>query len=286
MRGATAAVADSHQTAQTQFVDANGVSLAFRRIGPSLGIPLVMLQRFRGNMDDWDPLVVDGLAYERPVVLFDGRGIGRSGGTTPSDADAMAEDAVAFIDALGEKHIDILGFSLGGMVAQQLLTKRPELVRTAILVGTGPRGSTGVFSPDVEKAASKIPADAQSLLSLFFEPSESSQSAGRRHVERLMLRADPEPVAGENTVRAHVTAIRAWTQQPAAPDRLANVKLPVLVVSGSHDIMIPTANSYNLSQQLPNAELVVYPDSGHGSLFQYPERFARDVARFVADSAP
>jgi len=286
MRGATAAVAESHQTAQTQFLEANGIPIAFRRIGPSLGIPLIMLQRFRGNMDDWDPLVVDGLAYERPVVLVDGRGIGRSGGTTPNDVEAMADDATAFIDALDEKHVDLLGFSLGGMVAQQILLERPELVRTAILVGTGPRGSAGVFSSDVEKAASKIPADAQSLLSLFFEPSESSQSAGRRHVERLMLRTDREPPTGENTVKAHVAAIRAWTRKPASPDRLANVKVPVLVVSGSHDIMIPTANSYNLSQQLPNAELIVYPDSGHGSLFQYPVRFERDVARFVADYAP
>ena len=283
MAGATA-VTDSHQTAQTQFLDANGVSLAFRRIGPSLGIPLVMLQRFRGNMDDWDPLVVDGLAYERPVVVFDGRGIGRSGGTTPSDVDAMADDAAAFIDALGERHVDLLGFSLGGMVAQQVLIARPDLVRTAILVGTGPRGSTGMFPPDVEKAASKIPADPQSLLSTFFEPSESSQSAGRRHIDRLMLRADREPAAGENTVRAHVAAIRAWAQKPASTDGLANVTLPVLVVSGSHDVMIPTTNAYNLSQQLPNGELIVYPDSGHGSLFQYPERFTRDVAGFVADS--
>lgn len=285
MRGATA-VTDSHQTAQTQFVNANGVSLASRRIGPSLGIPLVMLQRFRGNMDDWDPLVVDGLAYERPVILFDGRGIGQSGGVTPNDVHAMADDATALIDALGERHVDLLGFSLGGMVAQQILIERPDLVRTAILVGTGPRGSAGVFSPDVEKAASKIPADAQSLLSLFFEPSESSQSAGRRHVERLMLRTDREPPTGETTVRAHIAAIRAWTQKPASPDGLASVRQPVLVVSGSHDIMIPTANSYDLSQQLPNGELIVYPDSGHGSLFQYPERFTRDVAGFVADSTP
>jgi pimeloyl-ACP methyl ester carboxylesterase len=245
-----------------------------------------MLQRFRGNMDDWDPLVVDGLAYERPVVVLDGRGIGRSSGTTPDDVDVMADDAAAFIDALGERHVDLLGFSLGGMVAQRVLIERPDLIRTAILVGTGPRGSAGMFSPDVEKAASKIPADAQALLSLFFEPSDSSQSAGRRHLERLMLRADREPPSGENTVRAHVAAIRAWAEKPASTDGLANVTLPVLVVSGSHDVMIPTTNSYDLSQQLPNAELIVYPDSGHGSLFQYPERFTRDVARFVADSAP
>jgi pimeloyl-ACP methyl ester carboxylesterase len=284
MRGATA-VTDAHQTAQTQFLDVNGVSLGFRRIGPSLGVPLVMLQRFRGNMDDWDPLVVDGLAYERPVVLFDGRGLGRSGGTTPSDVDAMAKDAAALIDAIDEQHVDLLGFSLGGMVAQQILVERPELIRTAILVGTGPRGSVGVFSPEVEQAASKIPADAQSLLSLFFEPSESSQSAGRRHLERLMARTDREPPASEAAVRAHVAALHAWSQQPTLPDGLAKVRQPVLVVSGSHDRMIPTMNSYNLSQQLANGELIVYPDSGHGSLFQYPERFTRDVARFVGDAA-
>lgn len=282
MRGA-AAVTDSHQTATTQFVDANGVALAYRRIGPSLGIPLVMFQRFRGNMDDWDPLVVDGLAYERPVVLVDGRGIGRSAGTTPSDVGTMAKDAAAFIDALDEKHVDLLGFSLGGMIAQQVLVDRPELVRAAILVGTGPRGSVGVFSPEVEKAASKMPADAQSLLSLFFEPSESSQSAGRRHVERVVLRRDREPPASEATVKAHVAALHAWSQEPASPDGLAKVRQPVLVVSGSHDVMIPTINSYNLSQQLVNGELLVYPDSGHGSLFQFPERFTQDVARFVAD---
>jgi pimeloyl-ACP methyl ester carboxylesterase len=283
MRGATA-VTDSHQTAPTEFLHANGVELAYRRIGPSLGIPLVMLQRFRGNMDDWDPLVVDGLAYERPVVIFDGRGIGRSGGATPDTVEAMATDAFAFIEALDEKHIDLLGFSLGGMLAQQVLVERPEVVRTAILVGTGARGSTGVFTPEVVKAASKIPADAQSLLSLFFEPSESSQAAGRRHIERIMLRTDREPPASENTVAAHVAAIHGWSQMPASANRLAKVRQPVLVVSGSHDIMIPTLNSYNLSQQLPNGELMVYPDSGHGSLFQYPERFTRDVARFVADS--
>jgi len=283
MRGA-AAITDAHQTAQTQFLDINGLSLAYRRIGPSLGIPLVMLQRFRGNMDDWDPLVVDGLAYERPVVLVDGRGIGRSGGTTPDNVEAMADDAAAFIDALGERPVDLLGFSLGGMLAQQILIKRPDLVRTAVLVGTGPRGSVGVFSPDVEKKASKIPADAQSLLSLFFEPSEASQNAGRRHIQRVMLRTDREPPVGDNTIRAHVAAIRGWAQSPPSPDGLAKVRQPVLVVSGSHDIMIPTVNSYELSQQLPTGELLVYPDSGHGSLFQYPERFASDVARFVADT--
>ena len=280
----TGVAAETHQSAQTHFVEANGASFAIRQVGPSLGVPLVMLQRFRGNMDDWDPLLVDSLAYERPVILFDGRGISRSSGTTPSDVEAMAEDAAAFIEAIGEKQVDLLGFSLGGMVAQQILVDRPELVRAAILVGTGPRGAVAMFPPDVEKAATKIPADAQSLSYLFFEQSATSQDAARRHIERLRLRTDREPPPSELVVQAHLAAVRAWGRSPDAQDALKSVRQPTLVLSGNHDIVIPTQNSYALSQKLSNAELIVYPDSGHGSLFQYPERVARDVARFLADS--
>ena len=215
MRGATA-VTDSHQTAQTSFLDANGVSLAFRRIGPSLGIPLVMLQRFRGNMDDWDPQSSMGSPMSVPSFCSTAAESAAAVGRRPMRSTRWPTMPPRYRRAR-RKHVDLLGFSLGGMVAQQVLIGRPDLVRAAILVGTGPRGSAGVFSPDVEKAASKSPADAQSLLSLFFEPSESSQNAGRRHLERLMLRADREPPASENTVRAHVAAIRAWTQKPASP---------------------------------------------------------------------
>jgi len=279
------AVLDTHQSAPTQFVEANGIRFAYRRIGPSLGVPLVLLQHFRGNMDNWDPLVVDGLAYERPVILFDNRGISRSTGETPDNVAAMAEDAAAFIDALDEGTVDLLGFSIGGMVAQEILLKRPELVRNAILVGTGPRGSVDMFPPAVETAATRFPSDAESLLFLFFTPTATSQTAGKHYVERMMLRTEREPATSEQVIHAHLAAIREWANAPADSSALRRITQPVLVVNGSHDIMIPTANSYALSQQLPNAELIVYPDAGHGSLFQYAERFTGDVARFLAGDA-
>jgi pimeloyl-ACP methyl ester carboxylesterase len=276
-------VLDTHQSAPTQFVDANGITFAYRRIGPSLGVPLILLQHFRGNMDNWDPVVVDGLAYERPVILFDNRGIGRTTGETPDNVGDMADDAAAFIEALDEKRVDLLGFSLGGMVAQQLLLDRSELIGKTILVGTGPRGSVDVFPPEVEKAATKYPSDPQSLLFLFFENTPASQAAGRRYLERMMLRTEREPETTEQVMRAHLAAIREWTRPAGVSQSLARVSQPVLVVNGRHDIMIPTINAYTLSQQLPKAELIVYPDSGHGSLFQYPERFARDAAAFFSE---
>jgi len=279
-----ASVIDTHQSAPTRFIDAKGIRFAYRRIGPSLGVPLVLLQHFRGNMDNWDPVVVDGLAYERPVVLVDNRGIGQTTGSTPDNVGAMADDALAFIDALGEKHIDLLGFSLGGMVAQQILIDRPQLVRAAILVGTGPRGSADVFAPEVVRAASRVPSDPQSLLFLFFTDTPHSRAGGERYLQRMMLRTEREPATNEQVMRAHLAAIREWADYPDHTDALSRIRQPVLVVNGSHDIMIPTVNSYALSQQLPNAELIVYPDSGHGSLFQYPERFTTDVARFLADT--
>jgi pimeloyl-ACP methyl ester carboxylesterase len=247
-------------------------------------MPLVLLQHFRGNMDNWDPIVVDGLAYERPVILVDNRGIGRTTGTTPDNVADMARDVAAFVDAIDEKTIDLVGFSLGGMVAQQLLLDRPALIRKAILVGTGPRGSVDVFPPDVVKAATRYPADPRSLLFLFFEQTQTSQVAGHQYLERMMLRTDREPPTTEQVMHAHLAAIQEWAREPREPDSLARVRQPILVVNGSHDIMIPTINSFTLAQQLPNAELIIYPDSGHGSLFQYPERFASDASRFLGDS--
>ncbi len=282
MKGADA-VLDTFQSVHTHFLEAAGITFAYRTLGPSLGIPLVLLQHFRGTMDGWDPLLVDALAYERPVVLFDNRGIGRTTGTTPNNVAAMARDAAAFIDALDDKRIDLLGFSIGGMIAQQLLIDRPDLVRNAILVATGPRPSVDVFPHAVERAATTIPSDASSLLSLFFTQTPTSQAAGHRYLERMMLRTAREPATNETVMHAQLVAIHEWADNAQNADALGGVRQPVLVVNGSHDVMIPTINSYTLSQQLPNAELIIYPDAGHGSLFQYPERFAADAARFLAD---
>jgi pimeloyl-ACP methyl ester carboxylesterase len=276
-------VQDTAQTASTQLVDAGDVRLAYRRVGPTEGRPLLFLQHFRGNMDNWDPAVVDGLAADRPVILLDNRGIGRSSGATPATVAAMTRDVVAFIEALGVAQVDLLGFSLGGMIAQQLLFDRPDLVRRAILAGTGAPGAVDMFGAEVTAAATKMPADAAALLFLFFEPTPTSQGAGGRYLQRMSARADREPPTTEQAMWSQFAAIREWgAEDRAAQNRLRSVAQPILVVNGSHDIMIPTINAFVLSQHLPNAELILYPDSGHGSLFQYPEWFVDDASRFLA----
>ena len=272
-----------HQTTPTQFVEGNGISFAYRRFGASSGVPLVFLQHFRGTMDNWDPLVTDGLGASRPIILLDNRGIGRSSGATPDTVAEMASDVVAFVDALGLATIDLLGFSLGGFVAQQILFDRPALVRRAILVGTGGPGAVDVMRDEIVLAATKYPGDAQGLLFLFFDQSPTSQSAGVQYLQRMSARPEREPATTEQTMWAQLAAIRAWAgMRPEAQARLPEVKQKVLVVNGDNDIMIPSANSFSLSQRLPNAELILYPDAGHGSLFQYPEQFVEDAERFLA----
>ena len=275
---------ETHVTAPTQFVEAAGVRFGYRHLGAEDALPLVLLQHFRGNMDNWDPAVVDGLAAGRPVILFDNRGLGRSSGPTPDTVADMASDAMAFLDALELHSVDVLGFSLGGMIVQQMLFDRPALIRRAILVGTGGPGADGMFRPEVTMAATKIPSDADSLLSLFFQPTRASQGAGRRYLQRMLTRTDREPETTQQTIGAHLSAIRAWGEQNGdAFARLKRVEQPVLIVNGTHDFMIPSFNSYALSQQLPGAQLILYPDAGHGSLFQYPNWFVQDVSRFLGD---
>ena len=273
---------ETHVTVPTRFVEAAGSRFAYRRLGHQGAVPLLLMQHFRGNMDNWDPAVVDGLAAVRPIILFDNRGIGRSGGVTPDNIADMASDAIAFIEALEFPRVDVLGFSLGGMIAQQMLFDRPALIHRAVLVGTGGPGASGMFNPEVAMAATKFPGDAESLLFLFFHPSMSSQAAGGRYLQRMMTRVDRDPDTTRQTIQAHLAAIRAWGETNGEVfARLKRIEQPVLVVNGTHDIMIPSFNAYALSQQIPNAHLILYPDAGHGSLFQYPEWFVHDASRFL-----
>ena len=276
---------DTHATVATTFVEAAGARFAHRRLGPEVGVPLILLQHFRGTMDNWDPALVDGLAVDRPVILLDNRGVGRTSGTTPDNVADMAGDTVAFIEALELTPVDVLGFSLGGMIAQQILFERPGLVRRAILAGTGGPGAAGMFGPEVTAAATKIPGDAESLLFLFFTATSASQAAGERYLQRLRTRVDWEPAATAETIQAQLVAIRSWGDMNGPVfARLKQVEQPVLVVNGTHDIMIPSFNACALSQQLPNGQLILYPDSGHGSLFQFPDWFVRDVSRFLGSA--
>jgi pimeloyl-ACP methyl ester carboxylesterase len=274
-----------HNDAVTRTVDVDGATFAYREIGPETGVPLVLLHHFTAVLDDWDPAVVDGLAAERRVIVFDQRGVGSSTGTTPDSVEAMGADAAAFVRALGLTQVDLLGFSLGGMVAQVVAQEHPELVRRIILVGTSPAGDAGpanilgVLQDAVQRAtaAGKHPKHV-----LFFSPTASSQAAADAFLARLDERtADRDPAATDETIGAQVTALAKWEQ--GSPARLADVRRPVLVVNGDNDTMVPTISSFNLARLLPDARLSIYPDAGHGALFQHHELFVRQALDFLRD---
>lgn len=276
----------SHNDAPTRTVDVGGTAFAYREIGTGSGVPVVLLHHFTAVLDDWDPAVVDGLAAERRVILVDLRGVGATGGSTPDSVDAMAADAVAFIHALGLETVDLLGFSLGGMVAQAVVQQEPDLVRRLILAGTSPAGDAGpanvlpVLQDAIEKAtaAGKHPKHF-----LFFSPTETSQAAADAFLARLEERTiDRAPAATDETIGAQVTALAKW-ERSSTPAGLANVSQPVLVVNGDNDVMIPTISSFTLAHALPNARLSIYPDSGHGALFQHHELFVRQALEFLRD---
>ena len=284
--------AASNTTAPTQFIDAKDQTYAYRRFGKGSASPLLFLQHFMGTLDNWDPGLTDPLALGREVILFENAGIGRSTGTVPISVADMAQHVVRFLDALGLSRCDVLGFSLGGMIAQHIAQDRPATFRRMILVGTAPRGGDDVMH--LEKPILARPLGDPSLKGyarlqkLFFAPTESSQAAGAAFVKRLALRTqDLDPAAGPDVAKAQVAAFREW--EKASGDRFAHLNgilQPALVVNGIYDEMIPVRNSYWLSANLPNAVLLTYPDSGHGSLFQFHESFTRQATAFLAsDSA-
>jgi pimeloyl-ACP methyl ester carboxylesterase len=265
-------------------VEAGGFRYAYRRFGIEIGTPLVFLPHFRAGMDHWDPLVTDGLGANRPVILFDNAGVASSSGETPDTFEAQAEHVATFVRALGLQRVDVLGFSIGGYVAQAFTLRFPDLVRRLVLVGTAPRGGEQEGThPDVLRVARNLVPSREDFLFLFFEPSETSRAAGKAFWERRHQRTtDVDPPSSEQTMKAQTVAIQSWReQQPTPYAELQQIKQPTLVVNGRHDIMVPTINSYILSQHIPNAELILYPDSGHGSLFQYPRLFVSHVARFL-----
>jgi pimeloyl-ACP methyl ester carboxylesterase len=274
-------------TAPTRFVETDGTRFAYRRFGSPVGTPMVLLQHFMGNLDNYDPAITDALATGREVILTDNAGVGLSTGAAPETVAAMARDAASLIDALGLEHVDLFGFSMGGYVAQQIAVARPDLVRRLILVGTGPRGGDGMgqLAPAVVPLFEKI-HDPQDLmwLPIFFAPSEASQAAGRRFLERIRARTEDRDVpVSDATVAAHLAAAREWgAGDPDGFDYLKGIPHPALVVNGSNDIVVPTINSYILQQNLPNAELILFPDSNHGSHFQFTATFIRCVTDFVS----
>ncbi|RED55737.1 alpha/beta fold hydrolase [Cohnella lupini] len=263
----------------------NNTTFAYRRFGKTGSTPVVFLQHFRGNIDNWDPALVDNIAAEREVILFDNSGVGRSTGTTPRTVTEMAQGALAFIDALELTQVDLFGFSLGGFVAQEVVLLRPHLVRRLILAGTGPQGGRGMhgWNEEIRGHAYKDVQGAEDVFFLFFAPTPTSQAKGQEFVGRIFTRTEDRDEWPTLEVRdAQAEAIINW----AIPDmsklaRLAGIGQPTLVANGNNDIMVPTVNSYLLAGHIPNAELIIYPDANHGFLFQYPHEFAGEVNRFL-----
>jgi pimeloyl-ACP methyl ester carboxylesterase len=272
-------------TTPTKTVDVVGTPFAYRELGPAAGVPLVLLHHVTAALDEWDPAVLDGLAAERRVILVDLRGVGRSGGTTPDNFEAMAEDTVAFLGALGLETVDLLGYSLGGIVAQVIAQQHPGLVRRIILAATtlaggpGPAATGATLQAAIEKAGAEGKHPKHFL---FFEPSPAGQAAADAFLARLDERTTDDrdtPVSMES-IGAQLTALTKW-EQDASPHGLESVHQPVLVVNGDNDAMWPTTGTVQLAQLLPNAKLAIYPDSGHGGIFQYHDLFVQQALDFL-----
>ena len=286
------AASNSNANAPTQLLRGARETYAYRRVGGGIRRPLICLQHFTGTLDNWDLAVVDPLASEREVILFDNAGVGRSTGTVPTTVAEMASHTLDFLDALCVTSCDVLGFSLGGMVAQEMATTRPSIVHRMILVGTAPRGGEDIMHLDKPSLAAHLGDPSLKgyavLQKIFFAATSSSQAAGAAFIERLGERGeDLDPPSGPNVAAAQMAAFREWERVTAtgAAD-LGRITQPALVVNGVRDEMIPVRNSYRLSEGLPNAMLLVYPDSGHGSLFQFHDSFTWQGAAFLGSDSP
>src|ERR1700733_10345202 len=255
------------------------------RSGGPGGPPLVFFQHFMGTLDDHDPALSDAFAVDREVILFDNAGVGASSGTVPDTIEAMARDAISFIDALGLTTVDVVAHSMGGLVAQEAALARPDLVRRLVLVGTGPRGGEGLGALPAwvaELFTRKYDQQEDMWLPILFAPTQTSQAAGRPYVQRILTRADRDTPVSDQSITAQRAALAAYgAAKDPSHSHLKGLRLPVLVVNGTEDIVIPTINSYVLQQFLPNAELILYPDANHGSHFQSPGLFPRHTRIFL-----
>src|SRR5947207_1622044 len=271
--------AASNISSPTEFLETKKGNYAYRRVGNGPGLSLLFLQQFTGTLDNWDPAVTDPLATGREVILFESAGLGRSSGKVPETVAGMAEHALAFLDGLGLKTCDVLGFSLGGMVAQQMVVDRPSVFRRMILTGTAPRGGSDIMHLEKPSLAKHLQDPRNTgyavLQKIFFAPTSTSQASGEAFIARLMERKDDrDPPSGPNVAKPENTAFREWER--VAGERFADLRglrHPTLVVQGFHDEMIPVRNSYWLAENLTTAALLAYPDAGHGSLFLYPKSF-------------
>ncbi len=266
----------------------NAIDYAYRDLGVS-GVPLVLLQHFRGNLDNWDPALVDALAADRRVVAFDNVGVAATSGTTPNTVEAMTHGAIAFIEAMSFERVDLLGFSIGSFVAQEIALIRPDLLRRVVLASSAPQGAAGMhgWAPEVIGAVGAPETTPEGYLSVFFAPTDTSREAGRQAAGRIFggRTADRDEPTTWQTRQAQYDAVCAWgIPNHSLLQRVAAIGLPVFVAAGDRDPMILPRYSYLLAGLLPDARLKIYPDSAHGFLFQYHDKFAADVHAFLEES--
>jgi len=269
----------------TRTINVGGLPFVYRELGPATGVPVVFLHHLMAVLDDWDPRVIDGIAAHRRVIAFDNRGVGGSAGSVPLTIDQMGSDAIAFIRALGLKKVDLLGFSLGGGVAQMVALQAPDLVRRMILAGTGPRGGGGI--EEITKVAVMAYVKAALTMSdarnfLFFPRNAEGKRAAKEYFARLKERTqNRDKKISFQARRAQLKAIMA--AGTSAPDDLSVIKQPVFVVNGDNDLMVASSHSADMARRMPNAKLTIYPDSGHGGVFQHHREFVPAVLNFLAD---
>ena len=277
-------VITSYAKAPARSITANGVSYAYRELGPNSGVPVIFFVHLAATLENWDPRIVDPIATDHHVIAFDNQGVGASTGRVPDSVEAMADDAYSFITALGFEEVDIFSFSLGGMVAQALTVKHPELVRKLILTGTGPKGGK-----DMDKVARTTYYDiVRAALTrsdpkefLFFNRNAAGKAAGKALVKRLEERIESRDA--KITVmafRTQLKAIKKWGR--GAPDDLSTITQPTLIANGDHDRMVPSVLSEDLHRRIKGSELIIYPDSGHGGIFQFHNQFAPAAVEFLA----
>lgn len=280
---ASATAQHSAITTPTQYLQVSDVNFAYRRFGAKGTRPVVFFNHLAANLDNFDPAVLDGIAGEREVITFDNRGVGSTSGQTPKTIEAMADDAARFIAAVHAKPVDILALSMGGMVAQVLALRHPHLISELILVGTGPHGGKGIDKVTRKTMMSIFKATltkSDTKEFIFFNRNHSGRAAAKAFLARLDSRTkDRDADVSIPAFRAQLKAISVFAK--SEPKSLGSIHLPTLVINGDNDIMVPTALSYELAAAIPGAELEIYADSGHGSLFQYPDQFVTRVLEFL-----
>jgi len=275
----------TYSQAPNRFITgANGIEYAYRETG-SGAVPLVLLIHFRGNLDSWDPALIDALASNRQVVAFDNAGVGGSGGATPRTVAEMARDAIAFLDAMNIDRADILGFSLGSFVAQEIALIRPDVVRRLVLASSAPQGAAGMhgWAPDVIDAVGARQSIPDRVLDVFYAPSSSSRQAGQQAFARMFARTtDRDKATSWESRLAQYDAVCAWgVPNHALLQRVSAIDVPTFIANGDSDPMILPHYSYLLAGLIPRARVKIYPDSAHGFLFQHHAEFAADVESFL-----